>query len=83
MPIHKTAFRKTPHLWSIKTFSHVTVSAKNPLIRQFPEKNYMTQLSLQRNQKFSLQMTRICEVQIIHMSQDYPEEEETTTEMFL
>jgi hypothetical protein len=25
---------------------------KNPLIRQLPEKNHMTQLSIQRNQKF-------------------------------
>ena len=27
---------------------------KHPLIRQFPEKHHMTQLSFQRNQKFSL-----------------------------
>ena len=31
--------------------------AKYPLLRQFPEKHHMAQLSLQRNQKFPLQLT--------------------------
>jgi hypothetical protein len=34
--------------------SHVSAPAKHPLIRQFPEKHYMTQLTLEQNQKFSL-----------------------------
>jgi hypothetical protein len=38
-----------------KTSSHVFASEKkNPLIRQFPEKHHMTQLHLQRSQKFPL-----------------------------
>ena len=32
----------------------LSASAKHPLIRQLPEKHHMTQLSLQRNQKFPL-----------------------------
>ena len=35
-----------------KTSSHVSASAKHPLLRQLPEKHHMTQLSLQRHQKF-------------------------------
>lgn len=38
------------------TSSQVSASAKYPLIRQLPGKYHMTQLSLQRNQKFSLQL---------------------------
>jgi hypothetical protein len=32
----------------------MSASAKHPLIRQLPEKHHMTQLNLQRNQKFPL-----------------------------
>jgi hypothetical protein len=39
-----------------KACFHVPASAKHPLLRQFPEKHHMTQLSLHRNQKFPLQM---------------------------
>ena len=42
------------HVCFSKTSSHVSASAKHPLIRQFPEKHHMAQLSLQRNQKFPL-----------------------------
>jgi len=48
MPFHQAASRKI----------HVSVLRKYPCIRQFPEKkNHMTQLSLQQNQKSSLQLT--------------------------
>jgi hypothetical protein len=47
--------KNTMCLFSVKTHSHVSASAKHPLIGQFPEKYYMTQLNLQRNQKFPLQ----------------------------
>ena len=49
---------KTPHALSPGSFrkpsSPMSVSAKHPLIRQFPEKHHMTQLGLQQNQKFPL-----------------------------
>ena len=56
MPFFQIAFRK--HLVSVlsKTPLHmVSASAKHPLIWQFSEKHHMTQLSLQRNQKFPRQ----------------------------
>ena len=42
-------------------------SAKHPLKRQFPEKHHMTQLSLQRNQKFPLQSSSIHTATYIHL----------------
>lgn len=38
-----------------KTSSHMSVSTKHSLTRQFSEKHYVTQLNFQSNQKFPLQ----------------------------
>jgi hypothetical protein len=40
---------------STKASSHMSVSSKHPLTRQLPEKLHVTQLSFQRNEKFTLQ----------------------------
>ena len=58
MPFHQAVSRRTPHASVLsKTFFHVSASAKHLLMRQFPEKYHMTQLSLQQNQKFPLQVS--------------------------
>ena len=42
----------------IQKYTMCLFPAKHPLIRQFPEKYHMTQLSFQRNQKFLLHRLR-------------------------
>jgi hypothetical protein len=44
-------------LFSAKHLPRSLLQRKHPLIRQFPEKHHMIQLSLQRNQKFTLHPT--------------------------
>ena len=51
----QAASRKTPRVYSCKTPSHMSVSTKHSLTRQFSEKHYVTQLNFQSNQKFPLQ----------------------------
>ena len=46
------------HEYVFSTSSHMSASAKHPLRRQFPGKHHITQLSLQRNQKFPLQPSK-------------------------